>query len=158
MTRHLLLTCLTLTTLASAQSPAPDSAAVAKAEAVVKKTLLTPLAEKESRRSRFSRVIAAPSARRLRITAPVAQVDKKGRPFFTFAVDVRRGFAFEEDEEEAPTWTPDAVSGCVYPATNEVFVKNGEALVSSDLLLGKRVKPAEASTCRAVVAEVARAP
>jgi hypothetical protein len=156
MTRHLLLTCLTLTTLASAQSPAPESAAVANAEVVVKKTLLSPLAEKESRRSRFSRAMAPPTARRLRITAPVAQVDERGRPFFSFAVDVRRGLVFEEDE--APTWTRDAVSGCVYPKTNEVFVKNGETWVSSDLLLGKRVKPAEASTCRAAVAEVARVP
>jgi hypothetical protein len=122
----------------------------------VKKTLLSPLAEKESRRSRFSRVIAPPTARRLRITTPVAQADEKGRLFFTFAVDVRRGLVFDEDE--APTWTRDAVSGCIYPASNEVFVKNGEAWVSSNLLLGKRVKPAETSTCRASVAEVARAP
>jgi len=137
MTRLLCLLCLTP---ALALAAPPEGA-----ESLVNSKLLAPLAAKERQRSRLSRAPLPPLARRVRVLEPLK--DGKGAEFFSFAIDTRHGFFRADDTEEA--WTKDATTGCVYVETGKLFVKLGGQLFPSDVLLGKKVKPAQKGLCEA---------
>lgn len=76
---------------------ANDARLVAKQ--VVQDKLVTPLGKKEDSRSRYSRAVMPPSARRVRILDDVPQFDSKGRGFLAFAIDESRGLV-----SAMPTW------------------------------------------------------
>lgn len=57
--------------------------------------------------------------------------DKNGRAFMTFAVDVRFGQEWHEND----------ISGCVYTESGLLFVKSGDAYRPASFLLGKKVDP-----------------
>lgn len=118
----------------------PDPAAGEKAvRAQVEATVLEPLAEAEARRSRFSRARLPPRERRVRVTQATPATDAQGREFLSFAIDVRFGAGWKDDD----------VVGCAYPATGEVFVKRGDSFRPASILLGKNVKPV-AGVCAAL--------
>jgi hypothetical protein len=98
--------------------------------------LVKPLAEKET--SRFARVRPPPRERRVRATQTSASVDKNGRQFVPFAVDVRFG----------AEWHKDDIVGCAYRGNGELFVKRGDAYRPAAFLLGKNVEPV-AGACEA---------
>jgi hypothetical protein len=91
-----------------------------------------PLAEKEQERSRFSRARIPPRERRVRVTQAATTVDKNGRDYVPFAIDVRYG-----DE-----WTENDIVGCAYPKTGALFVKRGDDYRPAEILLGKSVDAA----------------
>jgi hypothetical protein len=93
--------------------------------------ILKPLAEREGKRSRFSRARPMPHERRIRITAAALTPDKQGRGFVSFAVDVGFGGDWQEND----------IVGCAYRASGELFIKQGNAYFPAALLLGKRVDP-----------------
>jgi hypothetical protein len=98
----------------------------------VEKGLLEPLAQKEKERSRFSRAKIAPQERRVRVTQSAPTLDASGRAYLAFAVDVRRG----------AEWHDNDVVGCAYPQTGALFVKRGDAYRPAEILLGKDVEVA----------------
>jgi hypothetical protein len=98
--------------------------------------LVKPLAEKEEHR--FSRARPAPRERRVRAIQASVAVDKSGRPFVPFAIDVRFG----------SEWHKDDVIGCVYRESGDLFVKRGDAYRPAAFLLGKNVDPV-AGVCEA---------
>jgi hypothetical protein len=100
--------------------------------------LVKPLAESESKRSRFSRSRPRPRERRVRVLQTAATVDKNGRQFVPFAIDVRFG----------SEWRQDDVLGCVYRTKGDIFVKSGDAYRPAAFLLGKDVKSV-AGACEA---------
>jgi hypothetical protein len=104
----------------------------------VEQGVLKPLSEAEASHSRFSRMRAAPRERRARITQSTASVDKRGREFVSFAVDVRFGDA----------WRKGDLVGCVYRGSDELFVKRGDAYRPVAYLFGKDVEPV-ADVCEA---------
>src|SRR6185503_7514066 len=110
---------------------------------LVKAKLLEPLAAKEERQSRFSRAILPPRARRTHVVERQAQKDSKGRSFVTFGVDVLLGWS-SSNQGQAPegAWRPNAITGCVYPDTDEVLVKRGNVYFPVALLLGKKTNAA----------------
>ena len=93
----------------------------------MEKGLLEPLAQKEKERSKFSRARMPPQERRVRVTQVAPAVDASGRAYLTFAVDVRRGTEWHEND----------LIGCGYPQTGAIFVKRGEEYRPADVLLGK---------------------
>lgn len=151
MHRLLLLSSLALASLSFAEPPAD----VAKAQALIQKSFLKPLAVKEEQRSRFSRARLPPQERRVRVTGEAPKADAKGGEFYTFAIDARHGWA---DEDSKNPWREATMTGCVYPATGAIFLKSGDQHRPAELMLGKKVQPAEAHVCTAAapakVAEV----
>ena len=107
---------------------------------MVESELLRPLLIKDRKASRFSRAIAPAVARRVKVV-PGAKTDANGKIFVTFTVEESRGL-YEADEEKDRKWT-DRFTGCVYPATQEIFVKKGDGFAPGALLLGKRAKAAD---------------
>ncbi len=99
----------------------------------VEKELLVPLAQKDKERSRFSRAKMPPQERRVRVRQTAVTLDASGRAYLAFAVDVRRGKEWKEND----------VVGCGYPQTGALFVKYGEAYRPAEILLGKDVDVAE---------------
>lgn len=97
----------------------------------MKTALLTPLAEHEAQRSRFSRARIPPRERRVRVTQATATLDKSGNAFVPFAVDVRWGDQWREDD----------IVGCAYVNNGALFVKQGNEYRPSDILLGKAAEP-----------------
>lgn len=91
--------------------------------------LLKPLAELEG--NRFSRVRPPPRERRVRVLGTTPSRDKSGRPFLAFAVDVRFGSEWHEND----------IVGCAYPASGDLFVKRGDAYRPAAFLLGKDAAP-----------------
>ena len=91
--------------------------------------LLEPLAQKEKERSRFSRAVLPPQVRRVRVTQAAAALDTSGRAYMTFAVDVRRGSEWQQND----------VVGCAYTQTGALFVKRADEYWPAELLLGKAV-------------------
>ena len=87
--------------------------------------LVKPLAKLEG--SRFSRARPAPRERRVRVLQSTATLDKDGRPFVTFAIDVRFG----------SEWQNNDIVGCVYQRSGNLFVKRGDQYRSAAFLLGK---------------------
>lgn len=110
--------------LASADEPPPAESAQRRVE----QGLVKPLAEQEG--SRFSRSRPAPRERRVRVQ-PTASMDGSGRQFMTFAVDVRFG----------GQWHQNDVVGCVYTKSGDLYVKKGDAYRPAAFLLGKNAQP-----------------
>lgn len=140
----MLLSTLTLASLAWAEPPAADAKGV---EALVRRELVEPLKAKELKQSRFSRARLPPQVRRVRVLDDSPRHDSAGRAFFTFAIDARHGFEALEEDGEA-SWRKAAITGCAYPDTQEVFVKSGDRHRPAAFLLGKKVKAAEAQACQ----------
>jgi hypothetical protein len=122
---------------ASADEPSPSEWAQRRVE----DGLVKPLGQQEDRR--FSRARPAPRERRVRVTRSEATPDAKGRTFLTFAIDVRFGSEWREND----------IVGCVYRGSGNLFVKKGDAYRPAAFLLGKDAKPVpgvcEGSTPRA---------
>jgi len=105
----------------------------------VEQGLVKPLAQTES--SRFSRGRPPPRERRVRVTQSTGTPDKSGRPFLAFAIDVRFGSAWHEND----------IVGCAYPGSGDLFVKKGDSYRPSAFLLGKNLEPV-AGVCEAAPA------
>jgi hypothetical protein len=123
-------------------------------EALVQARLVAPLRQYELRRSGFSRARQPPSARRVRLPeGEVARADARGQSFVRFSVDTSGGRLLvfgpdgqvrRSDEEQ---WRRDEVTGCVYPASGEVYVQRGSSYSPVQVLWGKRTA-AVAQVCR----------
>jgi hypothetical protein len=100
-------------------------------QAQVDSGLLKPLADREAHIRPFTRTRPIPRERRLRVIGTTAERDKTGREFLAFAIDVRFG-----DE-----WYENDIVGCDYPSTASLFVKRGETYLPASFLLGKSVEP-----------------
>ena len=98
--------------------------------------LVKPLGQQEG--SRFSRSRPAPRERRVRVIQSTLSLDKSGRPFVPFAIDVRFGSEWHEND----------IVGCVYRKSGELFVKRGDAYRPAAFLLGKNAEPV-AGVCEA---------
>ncbi len=105
-----------------------DESSLVWAQRRVQEGLLKPLAEREGG-SRFSRERPPPRERRARLTESKPSLDKRGRAFVGFAVDVRFG----------ETWRENDMVGCVYQKTGELYVKRGDAYRPAAFVLGKNV-------------------
>jgi hypothetical protein len=74
----------------------------------------------------------------VRVIQSTVSVDKSGRAFVPFAIDVRFGSEWREND----------IVGCVYRSTGELFVKRGDAYRPAAFLFGKNVEPV-AGVCEA---------
>jgi hypothetical protein len=101
--------------------------------------LVKPLAKREGSSSHFSRGRPPPHERRVRVTQTSVSVDKEGREFVPFLVDIRFG---------SGEWENDIV-GCAYRKTGDLYVKSGDAYRPAAFLFGKNVEPV-AGACEAV--------
>ncbi len=128
--------------LLSAGAPASDPTPAAEAKATIERLLIEPLADRDEQSSRFSRARIPPTRRTVRMLEADARRDAGGAKFFTFAIDERRGM-------KATTAT-EAMTGCVYPETSEVYVKRGEVHYPAAFLFGKTKEKAEPQVCRAL--------
>lgn len=129
---------LALSLLVSSAAFAEDDA-----KAIIQKTLVTPLRAKEAKQSRFSRARMPPQARRIRVLEE--KTDSAGEKFVTFAIDSSFGY---DDGPGEDNWAKDTTTGCVYVATQEVFVKYGEGFRPAAMLLGKKTSQADARVCK----------
>jgi hypothetical protein len=84
----------------------------------------------QSQVRKFSRVTPPPTERRVRILQTSATLDKSGRAFLAFVVDIRFG----------PEWRND-IRGCVYKDSGDIYVKKGDAYRPAAFLFGKNVEP-----------------
>jgi hypothetical protein len=109
--------------LASADDPSLGEWTRTRVEAVI----LKPLAQRAG--SRFSRSRPPPRERRVRVTQTTVTRDKQGREFVPFAIDVRFGGDWQEND----------IVGCAYRASGNVYVHGGDAYFPAALLLGKDV-------------------
>jgi hypothetical protein len=128
-----------LPSLVQADEPSPAEWALKRVE----EGLLKPLAEQETHR--FSRARPMPHERRTRVSQGPAVRDKSGRPFVAFAIDVRFGGEWHEND----------IVGCAYTATGNLFVKRGDAYRPAAFLLGKDVGPV-AGVCEAAAPTASR--
>jgi hypothetical protein len=126
---------------ASATPPDP-------AKTLVETRLVKPLAQKEARRSRFSRGYVPPQARRVRILDGQRAKDARGAEFVAFAVDERSAVFGRRAADDASGWRADAIVGCVYPAREEVFIERGGKFFGAALLLGQKTAAADETICR----------
>jgi hypothetical protein len=94
----------------------------------VEEGLVKPLSERQGRK--FSRSRPPPVERRVRVLSTTESVDKSGRKFVSFAVDVRFGEEWRDD-----------IAGCVYRGSGDIFVRKGESFRPAAFLLGKDVAP-----------------
>jgi hypothetical protein len=120
-------------------APADEPTIAERAQLRVETGLVKPLAERES--NRFSRARPAPRERRVRITSSTVSSDKSGRPFLPFAIDVRFGSEWREND----------IVGCVYTPNAQIFVKRGDSYRPAAFLLGENVDPV-AGVCEPVPA------
>lgn len=134
MVSSLALALSLVPSFATADEPTPAQ----QCEKRVREGLLAPLAEQEANTSRFSRARMPPRERRLRVTQVTPAVDAAGRPFMTFAIDVRWG----------DDWRDNDIVGCAYLKSGDLFVKRGEEFRSAAILLGKPADPAP-GVCKA---------
>lgn len=123
--------------LAEPVSSTPSTQATTVA-AAVKRILVSPLKEREAKRSMYSRVSRPPAERRVRVLDASPVRDADGREFFAFAIDERRG---------GGKWTKDAMVGCLYPAGETAFVKRGDSYRPVEVLLGKPTTTPPATAC-----------
>ena len=65
----------------------------------------------------------------MRVTQAAPSVDSSGRAYMAFAVDVRRGTEWQEND----------LVGCAYTQTGALFVKRGDEYRPAEMLLGKDV-------------------
>jgi hypothetical protein len=103
----------------------------------VEEKLVKPLRQSESEGSRFSRGRPPPRERRVRVTQATTTVDKRGRAFVPFAIDVRFG---------SGEWRKDDIVGCAYRDSGELFIKSGDAYRPAAFLLGQDL-PAVPGAC-----------
>lgn len=103
----------------------------------VEEGLVKPLREQDSNRSRFSR--ARPPARQMRVQVVQvsATLDKRGKGFVPFAIEVFYGDQRGTD-----------IVGCIYQGSGDMFVKSGDAYRPAAFLLGKNLEPV-AGVCEA---------
>jgi len=141
------LFALVLPTARRASATPPDTEAETKAAAVVEKKLVKPLAEKEAKRSHFSRSYVPPQARRVRILDQERSKDGRGAEFVAFAIDERSGTFAAKTADDPARWRKDAIVGCVYPASDEIFIRRGDKYFGAGLLLGQKVT-VDATVCR----------
>jgi hypothetical protein len=132
----LLCCCAFALSSVPSRASADDPSLVAWAEQRVEEGLVRPLANSEG--SRFSRSRPPPRERRVRVIQATASVDKSGRAFVPFAIDVRFG----------SEWRKDDIVGCAYRQSGELFVKRGDGYRPAAFLLGKNVEPV-AGVCEA---------
>lgn len=135
---------------------------VAAAKALIEKELVAPLMEKEQKRSRMTRARQPALARRVRMLTSSPSMDASGRAFFGFAVDARYGTDPKATEKpsaaerqawaanEAQQWQKDAIAGCLYPASGDIFVNRGGVWFWGATLLGKKQPSPPEAVCRAV--------
>jgi hypothetical protein len=116
---------LTLASVASA-----DDSLVTWAARRVDEGLVKPLAKREGG-GRFSRERPPPRERRVRVLEAELSRDKNGRAFVPFAVDVRFG----------TDWQQNDIVGCAYRESGNLFVKAGDAYRPAAFLLGKNLAP-----------------
>lgn len=143
-------------TLSFATPPAPDTPDQAQLKSTIDKVLLKPLAAREARQSRFSRVRMPPDERRVRVLDAQPQKDAEGNEFVAFAVDSKSGWAVD-DTDTPEEWLKDAITGCGYVGSGELFVKRGDSYYASALMLGKKTRKADKQICVAAQGEVATA-
>jgi hypothetical protein len=74
----------------------------------------------------------------VRVVQTTASLDKNGRPFVPFAVDVRFGSDWHEND----------IVGCAYTWSGDLFIKKGDAYRPASFLLGKSDGPV-AGVCEA---------
>ena len=129
------MTCLLALFLLASAPRAPETA-----ESLVREKLLAPLLARDDARPRYSRAGPPPSQRRVRVLDSAPLADGKGGAFVSYAIDSRYG----------GRWTEKIISGCVYPATGEVYVRLGNAFRDASILLGKPASPAASHICRAI--------
>lgn len=152
-----LLLVLLLLALSAAAAQAASATPPDAATAVVERQLIKPLADKEGRQSRFSRVYVPPQTRRVRVLDKQEATDGRGAAFLPFAIDERAAVVGRRAADDERGWRKDAILGCVYPARDEVFIKRGDKFFGATLLLGKKTPAADAAVCRPAVAAVPRA-
>jgi hypothetical protein len=142
------MTC-SLAVLAFLLASAPHASD--SAESLLKDKLLAPLAAPERARTSYSRAAPPPAEHRLRIldAAPIA--DGKGGAFVGFAVDARR------HSGKGP-WHQNAITGCVYLESGEVYVRYGKGYHAARILFGTWSPPAPGHVCRAAEAVDSAAP
>ena len=107
-----------------------DESLIEWAQRRVEQGLIKPLAEREGG-SRFSRGRPMAHERRVRVLQATALVDKSGRQFVSFAIDVRFGGEWQQND----------ITGCVYRGSGNLFVKRGDQYRSAAFLLGKKADP-----------------
>ena len=117
---------LALSLLVSSAAFAEDDA-----KAIIQKTLVTPLRAKEAKQSRFSRARLPPQARSIRVLEE--KTDSAGQRFVSFALDSSYGY---DDAPGEDGWAKNTTTGCVYVATQEVFVKYGQGFRPAATMLG----------------------
>lgn len=105
----------------------PDTKLVETAQRTVERSVLSPLKASEQHRAMFSRAKVVPRERQARLTSTLTSTDASGRAFLPFTVEARWGGDWKRDFE-----------GCVYPATDEVFVKKGDSFRPASFLTGKK--------------------
>jgi hypothetical protein len=126
-----------LPSFAKADEPSP----AAKVKARVEEGLIKPLAQRDTKKtSRFSRARLPPQERRVRVTQTDPSRDKSDRPFMAFAIDVRYGTEWKEND----------VVGCAYLGSRDLFVKVGGSYRPAKVVLGQYADDAPAGTCVAV--------
>lgn len=135
-----LLASMLFVSAALAEPPARGAEATDDAAALVKDQLVVPLQKVEKKRSRFSRAAPVPVQRRVRVMDGEL-TDSRGRAFVRFAIDERRSW------DDEGSWQRARVVGCAYPHDDEVYVRQGDAYVSAQSLLGK-ARAASADVCR----------
>jgi hypothetical protein len=124
--------CAFVLSLVPSFASADEPSLAAQVERRVEDGLVKPLAEQESRASRFSRGRPMPRERRVRVTQTAAALDKAGRSFVSFAVDVRFG---------GGEWRENDIVGCAYTKNGALFVKRGDEYRPAFFLLGKKADP-----------------
>jgi hypothetical protein len=122
-----LAACALVLTLVPSFAEADEPSPAAQVQARVEEGLVKPLAEREKSTSRFSRVRMPPRERRARVTQTAPSRDKSGRQFMAFAIDVRYGNEWHEND----------VVGCAYLGSRDLFVKLGEEYRPAPVLLGQ---------------------
>jgi hypothetical protein len=128
--------------LAPQLASADEAPLAAQVQLRVEDGLVKPLTAQEANVSRFSRVRRPPSERRVRVTQTAVSVDKAGRPFMAFAVDVK----FRGGE-----WRENDLVGCAYTKSGDIFVKTGDTYRPASFFFGKTAEPV-ADVCKADVA------
>jgi hypothetical protein len=129
--------CAFALSLAPSFASADEPSLAELAQRQVEDGLVKPLAQRENHT--FSRSRPPPRERRVRILQTTATLDKNGRPFVPFAIDVRFG------PEE---WHEDDIVGCAYAKSGKLYVKRGDEYRPASFLLGRN-EDAVAGVCEA---------
>jgi hypothetical protein len=136
--------CAFALSLAPSFALADEPTLAASVQHRIEDGLLKPLVAAEHATSRFSRARLPPQERRVRVLQTTATLDKAGRPFVPFAIDVRFGSEWHEND----------IVGCAYTTTGSLFVKRGDSYRPAAFLFGQNVQ-AVAGVCEAAPAKTA---